>query len=265
MNSLFTVIAIFIAVVTVTSVLFGSSPLIDRQNAAAITALPESFSGGELPVTKFVATNVYTVHGKTPQGGVDAFSYDGTGHIKLKTGEIIVDVDPLTQTGSMNATWVDNDNNNWSLTQTKFMAGQELYLAGILPNGTANVKLGNDSVALTHWEHGNTGGGPPVLPTLFTYVATWGPADVFKNGQKTGTFGAHMMLTDGVRDPISGKVFNANRSAPYNPMNPADGYSNPNASQVHLIFQSPMGQMTNNFPPQFEMTEHLMYYDIKVQ
>jgi hypothetical protein len=34
---------------------------------------------------------------------------------------------------------------------------------------------------------------------------------------------------------------------------------------VHLIIQSPMGAMTNNFPPQFAFTYHLMFYDIKVQ
>lgn len=254
----------FVAILLLLSII-ATSVIAQSGNAAAISSLPKSFSGGVLPVTKFLSTNAYTVHGKTPKGGVDAFSYDGSGHIKLKAGEINVDVDPLKQTGSINATWVDNDNNNWSLTETKFMPGMELYFNGILPNGTASMRLGNDSIAINHWEHGNTGAGPPVLPTVFTYVATWGPADVSKNGQKVGTFDAHMMVTDGVRDPISGKVLNSNKSAPYNPMNPADGYSNPNTAQVHLIFQSPMGNMTNNFPPQFQMMTHLMFYDIKVQ
>ena len=48
-------------------------------------------------------------------------------------------------------------------------------------------------------------------------------------------------------------------------MNPADGYSDPKAAQVHLSIQSPPGPMTNNFPPQFEFTDHLMFYDIKLR
>jgi hypothetical protein len=176
-------------------------------------------------------------------------------------------VDPATQTGVINASWVDNENNNWSFIQTQFMSGQmtgELYFDGVLPNGTANTKLGNDSVAINHWEHGNTNAGPPVLPTVFSYVSTWGPGELWENGESLGIFGGHMMLTDGVRDPISGKVFSANRTSSYNPMNPADGYSDPKTAQVHLIIQSPPGPMTNNFPPQFESTYHLMFYDIKL-
>lgn len=74
-----------------------------------------------------------------------------------------------------------------------------------------------------------------------------------------------MMLTDGVRDPISGMVFSANKTSAYSPMNPADKYSDPMSAQVHLIIQSPPGPMTNNFPPQFEFTDHLMFYDIELR
>jgi hypothetical protein len=96
------------------------------------------------------------------------------------------------------------------------------------------------------------------MPFISVAVIT-GPGELWKNGESLGTFGGHMMLTDGVRDPISGKVFSANRTSSYNPMNPADGYSDPKTAQVHLIIQSPMGPMTNNFPPQFESTHHLIF------
>ncbi|MGA7369091.1 MAG: hypothetical protein WBX01_08175 [Nitrososphaeraceae archaeon] len=228
------------------------------------TQLPKPFTGGQVPISNFTATNTYIVQGQTPEGGVDAFSYDGSGHLKLKSGVIDVDVDPISQTGMINATWVDNENNNWSFTQTQFMPGQQLYFEGILPNGTAKTIIGNDSVAINHWEHGNTNGGAPVLPTVFTYVGTWGPGELWRNGENLGTVGGHMMLTDGVRDPISGKVYAADKASTYNPMNPADGYSDPKTAQVHLIIQSPPGPMTNNFPPQFDFTAHLMFYDIEV-
>ncbi|HYZ60720.1 MAG TPA: hypothetical protein VE544_13770 [Nitrososphaeraceae archaeon] len=106
--------------------------------------LPRQFSGGQIPITNFTATNMYIVSGQTPEGGIDAFSYEGSGHVKLKSGTIDVDVDPATQTGVINASWVDNENNNWSFIQTQFMSGQmtgELYFEGILPNGLQKSDL----------------------------------------------------------------------------------------------------------------------------
>jgi hypothetical protein len=256
-------IASTITVLTVAGLVIAP-PLIQEHTASAIV-LPRSFSGGGLPTTKLTATNAYVVLGKTPKGGIDAFSYDGSGHLKLKSGEIHIDVNPATQTGQINATWVDSNNTQWRYNQAKFTEGHELYFEGLYSNGTAKIRFGSDSIAVNHYEHGNTGAGPPVLPTLFTYLGTWGPAQVWKNGKLLGTFMAHMMVTDGVRNPITGKVLNAAGTAPFNPMTPADGSSNPNAAQVHLIIQSPMGAMTNNFPPQFAFTYHLMFYDITVQ
>src|SRR5918995_3473296 len=67
--------------------------------ATTTDKLPRQFSGGQIPITNFTATNTYIVSGQTPEGGIDAFSYDGSGHVKLKSGTIDVDVDPATQTG----------------------------------------------------------------------------------------------------------------------------------------------------------------------
>ncbi|MGH9926042.1 MAG: hypothetical protein ACRD5B_11775, partial [Nitrososphaeraceae archaeon] len=61
--------------------------------------LPLQSSGGQIPITNFTATNTYIVSGQMPEGGIDAFSYDGSGHAKLKSGTIDVDVDPAAQTG----------------------------------------------------------------------------------------------------------------------------------------------------------------------
>lgn len=70
---------------------------------------------------------------------------------------------------------------------------------------------------------------------------------LWKNGENLGMFGGHMKITDGIRDPISGMVFSANITSPFNPMNPTDGYSDLKSAQVHLIIQSPPGPITNNF------------------
>jgi hypothetical protein len=149
-------------------------PLVKEHTVSGIV-LPRSFSGGELPITKLKATNAYEMIGKAPKGGTDLFTYDGSAHMKLKSGEIHIDLNPVAQTGQINATWVDSNNTQWRFNQTKFTKGVELYFDGMYPNGTAKLRIGSDSIAINHWEHGNTG-GPPVLPTVFTYLASWGPA-----------------------------------------------------------------------------------------
>jgi hypothetical protein len=265
--------AVFIASIITALTVAGlviAPPLVQDHTVSAIV-LPRSFSGGELPITKFTATNAYEVMGKTRKGGMDLFTYDGSGHMRLKSGEIHIDLNPVTQTGQIDATWVDSNNTQWRFTQTKFTKGAELYFDGIYPNGTAKLRIGSDSIAINHWEHGNTGGGPPVLPTVFVYLASWGPAQMWKNGKLLGTFSAHMMVTDGVRNPITGKVLNAAGTAPYNPMTPADGSSNRNAAQVHLIILPSgggmsMGGMTNSGGGMANMfANHLMFYDITAQ
>ncbi len=53
------------------------------------------------------------------------------------------------------------------------------------------------------------------------------------------------MVTDGVGNPKTWKVLNQARTAKFYPMTPADGSSNTNAAQVHLIIQSSTRAMTN--------------------
>jgi hypothetical protein len=90
---------------------------------------------------------------------------------------------------------------------------------------------------------------------------------VWKNGKLLGTFSAHMMVTDGVRDPITGKVLNAAGTTPYNPTTPWDGSSNHNAAQVHLIILPSMGgtSMGGRTSLGGGFANHLMFYDITVQ
>lgn len=175
------------------------------------------------------------------------------------------DVAPENNTGIITANWTDNQNNSWTFVQTEFEPTTQLYFEGLFPNGTANLKYKNDSIAVNSWLHGNTKSTPPVLPTEFAYIATWGNGELWKNGDSQGMFSGHMMLTEGVRDPITGKVYNANQTGLYSPKNPADGYADPNTAQVHLIISSPSNTMTNNFPPQFDFINHLMFYDIEVR
>jgi hypothetical protein len=184
--------------------------------------------------------------------------------IKIPEGVIMIDVDPETNTGKIEATWTDNEGNEWRYLQTEFSGGNELYYEGFDEDGNAITRLDSDPIAINHFEHGTTGAGPVVEPTLFVYLATWGPAQVWKNGEKLGEFEGHMMITDGARDPETGIIYNSDKSGPYSPMKPGDASVNHDIAQVHLVFHTPAGDMTNNFPPPYEFFYHLMFYDIKV-
>ena len=132
-------------------------------------------------------------------------------------------------------------------------------------DGVTQTKLDLDPVAINHFEHGTTAAGPTIEPTLFVYLAAWGPAEVFKNGQSEGIFEAHMMLTEGARDVESGKIFQSDGTTPYSPMTPENSSVNHNTAQLHLVYHTaPAPEMTANFPPPFEVFEHTMFYDIDV-
>lgn len=228
-----------------------------------------SITGGELPITKInsVGTTAYIIDGKTPKGGHDAFSYDGSGHKKI-TGNVQVDLDPITNTGSINAEWTDPEGNLWTYTQTKFAGGNEMYIGETI-DGITQTNLDLDPIAINHYEHGTTGAGPTIEPTLFIYLAAWGPAEITKNGvsqgEFEGIFEAHMMLTEGARDVTSGKIFQSDGTTPYSPMSPDNSAVNHNTAQLHLVYHTaPAPEMTANFPPPFEVFEHTMFYDIDV-
>jgi len=224
-----------------------------------------SITGGELPLTKIksIGNTAYIIDGTTPKGGHDAFSYDGSGHKKI-TGNIQVDLDPVTNTGSINAEWTDPEGNNWTYKQTKFAGGNEMYI-GETHDGTTQTKLDLDPIAINHFEHGTTGAGPTIEPTLFVYLAAWGPAEVFKNDVSEGTFETHMMITEGARDVTTGKIFQSDGTTPYSPMMPDNSAVNHNTAQIHLVYHTaPAPEMTANFPPPFEVFEHTMFYDIDV-
>ena len=224
----------------------------------------ESISNSELPIVKInsVGDEAYIIDGTTPKGGHDAFSYDGSGHKKI-TGNIQVDVNPDTNTGTITAQWTDPEGNDWTYTQTKFGGGNEMYVGETI-DGITQTTLDSDPIAINHFEHGTTGAGPTIEPTLFVYLASWGPAEVFKNDVSQGIFEAHMMITEGARDIASGKIVQSDGTTPYSPMDPGNSLVHHNTAALHLVYHSMPGEMTANFPPPFETFEHTMFYDLDV-
>ena len=83
------------------------------------------------------------------------------------------------------------------------------------------------SEAIVHnvYLHGDTAAGQPVLPTVFTYLATWGPGDATLDGEPFDNefeipapqWLGHIMVTEGARRTdgfvrtLSGEICNPSR------------------------------------------------------
>jgi hypothetical protein len=98
--------------------------------------------------------------------------------------------------------------------------------------------------------HGDTRQGPPVMPNVRAFLAAWGTADVYINGDLVykGLDG-HMMYTERSRDPNTKAIYNRDRSGFYSHKDPANGsIVDPNGRELHFVAHSMQKDM-GNFPP----------------
>ena len=109
------------------------------------------------------------------------FCYDGSCVIR-GSGNIDINVDPETKSGQITATFSGSDG-EWRIVANNFQMVR------------TDVNL-----------HGATGGdvdpamSPPLLPQVWTYLATWGPGQTFLNGKLAWMGPTHMMFTEQVRN-----------------------------------------------------------------
>lgn len=170
----------------------------------------------------------------------DRFCYDGSCLIKGK-GEIEIDLDPEKNTGKVEATFKGKDG-KWKIVQDKFKMIR------------TNVNL-----------HGATGGdvdpkmSPPVLPQVWTYVATWGPGTVWHNGKKVWMGPTHLMVTEEVRDPETGKV---DFKGPMKAKEYPGSIHNKYGMQVHFV-SHPDEPPTEGYLPPYTQFVHLMYETVE--
>jgi len=190
------------------------------------------------------AANTMTMHleGSSPAyqvGGFKSknrFCYDGSCLIH-GSGTIDIAVNPETSSGEITATFSGTDG-NWKIVTKKF-------------------KLIKTDVNL----HGASGGdvdpsmSPPVLPQVWTYLATWGPAKVFHNGKLAWMGPAHLMVTEEVRDPANGKV---DFKGPKNVKTYPGSVYNKHGMQIHFVAH-PDEPPTKGYLPPFTRFVHLMY------
>lgn len=214
-----------------------------------------------------------------PAEPVHSFLWDGDGVTDIE-GEVSVEIDPEANTGEIKAEWTDLKGNEWTLEQTVF--GPE----GVVPPHPSGFQVGSagidrlvtdDPVTTNVYLHGDTTAGGPVLPTIFNYMATWGPAKVTLNGEPfenpfdgpTPNWVTHTMLTAGVRNSDGEvKVLNdAGEEVFYNPtLQGNEAVVDDGDLEFHVVFHDVPGpENTENFPPPLSFFYHVQFEEVSFE
>lgn len=210
---------------------------------------------------------VNSVHG-IPAEPVDSFVYDGAGSVTT-TGFVHLVADPVAETGIVEAHWED-EHGEWSYLQMAFVHPE--HYSGVRLGSSVNLldlRL-NEGMTQNVYLHGDSGAGMPVLPTLFAYLASWGPAEVRLNGEPFDNIYeypapfwlGHVMVTEGVREP-DGSVRNSSGGI-YSPGQPTDGATDYNDLELHLVFHDERFPLTSNHPPLFSFFYHVVFEDVSI-
>jgi len=203
-----------------------------------------------------------------PAEPVDSFTWNGVGSEQIE-GELRFQIDPGRQEGVIQANWTD-EHGDWEFLQAVFIHPE--HSSGVRIGTSVGEIQDNLNLGIAHnvYLHGDTGAGMPVLPTVFNHIATWGPADIFLNGEYFANpfeipapqWLAHLMLTEGVRRP-DGTV-RTEDGAIYNPSLGGVGAVEPFDLEVHLVFHDERFPRTDNIPPLFSFFYHLVFEDVYV-
>ena len=205
-----------------------------------------------------------------PSEPVDSFCWNGVGSVPIE-GTFVLDVYPMRNVGHISARWTD-ENGTWTYDQTRFIHPDH-HSSGVRVGPTvAHVDdVLNEAIAHNVYLHGDTMAGMPVLPTVFTYIATWGPADVTHDGEifrnpfeiPAPQWAGHVMVTEGVRRP-DGTVRTLSNEI-YDPSKSREGAVETGDIEVHLTFHDDLFPNTGNVPPPFSFFYHLVFEDVRIE
>lgn len=205
-----------------------------------------------------------------PAEPVDSFVWNGVGSTPVE-GSVVIDLQPMTNTGFIEAHWVD-ENGRWTYKQTRFLHPEHHPSGARIGSSVHQVDaLLNEAVAHNVYLHGDTGSGLPVLPTVFTYLAAWGPAVVTLNDEPFDNpfeipnplWLGHVMVTEGARRS-DGTVHTLDGSF-YNPSQGARGDVEPGDLEVHVTFHDDLFPNTTNLPPPFSFFYHLVFERVHIE
>ncbi len=168
----------------------------------------------------------------------DHLDYAGK-HLRSLPGSVDIAVDEGRNTGRVVAEFVEGED-RYRIVFDRF-------------EGAAPYQDGG--VATRVYEHGDSGNGDPLYPKTWLYLAGWGRADVYKNGQTLyKDYAAHFMVMERSRDPHTHAVrYPMKRTLP-------GGETDPAGMEIDLWVRS-KEQNTKNFPP-FETFIHLYWEEV---
>ncbi|MFW6078498.1 MAG: hypothetical protein ACODAE_02685 [Gemmatimonadota bacterium] len=109
--------------------------------------------------------------------------------------------------------------------------------------------------------HGDTGNEAPVMPEIYNYFATWGPASISVNGQEVvPMIGSHTMFSEQARG-ADGRIEKDGQI--YSPMvENKQGFTNPEETEFHFVAHTTEPD-EDNFPPHTAWI-HLHFSDVEV-
>lgn len=110
--------------------------------------------------------------------------------------------------------------------------------------------------------HGDTGNEAPVMPKIYNYFATWGPAKIWVNGEEVvPMIGSHTMFSEQARD-AAGKIVDGEGQV-YSPMlDDKSGFTDPEETEFHFVAHTTEPD-SDNFPPHTAWI-HLHFSDVDV-
>jgi len=226
--------------------------------AATVTA----FAPGEAPEA---TTEGAALHGQWQiratgariiGGYGDNFAYNGEnirpldGHAEVTlntaegTGEIIVEVETTSQSGPIR--FSEDQSFDGEIRIVQRLNAEQMDMA---------------RVEQDIWLHGDTGNEAPVMPELFNYFATWGPATISVDGEEVvPMIGSHTMFSEQARG-ADGKI--TRNGQVYSPMvSDKEGFTNPQETEFHVVAHTTQPDQ-DNFPPHAAWI-HLHFSDVEV-
>lgn len=191
----------------------------------------------------------------------DNFTYSGERYIQTN-GHVTIDVNDETNEGVLVAQWETMD---WKYDDTKSPATGTMKVIWTDFFGEGDFMDGG--IANDLQLHGDSGQEAPVLPTVYTYSAGWGSADVYLNDEMIyDDVVAHYMTTDGTRDPITHAVHTKDGVGIFSPTpkggDSGDGFTYPDRILTHVVVHTDVKD-TNNFPP-FTMFMHINFENTSI-
>ena len=208
-----------------------------------------SIEGRHRPNWKLEASNPLLIGGYG-----DNFDWGGSKTVPLM-GNAVVDVNARRDTGEMIVTLKGTINPEMG----KSFSGDIKIIFREFSEGPAFWEGG---IADFVWLHGDTKQGPPVMPKVRTYLASWGPADVWVNDELVyeGLDG-HMMYTERSRDKETYAIYNRDRSGFYSAKDPKNfSIAAPDEREIHFVAHT-NDEDSGNFPPN-KVWIHLNFIDV---